>query len=173
MITFDDGYRSNYELLFLWLKKYNMKAAIAVIVKKLDDGVENWLTWDMCREMNESGLVEIGSYTFGLHNLEKQGRFVQGGINGIPRIPHESDDTFQKRVLDDLQKRHDRIAAKIGDDTFFSYPYGMTEPDAEPLLETLSPVTLTTNPGIADLQKGHRKLPRLAVNMDIALDGLL
>lgn len=80
MITFDDGYVSNYRLLFPLLQKYQMKAAICLIVSLTDEDPEGHghLTWDMCREMQASGLVEIASHTYALHNLEQNGLFCQG-----------------------------------------------------------------------------------------------
>ena len=80
MITFDDGYVSNYRLLFPLLQKYQMKAAICLIVSLTDEDPEGHghLTWDMCREMQASGLVEIASHTYALHNLEQNGDFCQG-----------------------------------------------------------------------------------------------
>lgn len=51
MITFDDGYVSNYRLLFPLLQKYQMKAVICLIVSLTDEDPEGHghLTWDMCR----------------------------------------------------------------------------------------------------------------------------
>ena len=79
MITFDDGYVSNYRLLFPLLQKYQMKAAICLIVSLTDEDPEGHghLTWDMCREMQASGLVEIGSHTYALHNLEQTATILQ------------------------------------------------------------------------------------------------
>lgn len=85
MITFDDGYVSNYRLLFPLLQKYQMKAAICLIVSLTDKDPEGHghLTWDMCREMQASGLVEIASHTYALHNLEQNGDYFAKGVNGI------------------------------------------------------------------------------------------
>ena len=87
MITFDDGYVSNYRLLFPLLQKYQMKAAICLIVSLTDEDPEGHghLTWDMCREMRASGLVEIGSHTYALHNLEQNGDYFAKGVNGVQR----------------------------------------------------------------------------------------
>ena len=49
LITFDDGYESNYRLAFPILKEYGDKAVISLITKYVDDGVPGFLTWDMCR----------------------------------------------------------------------------------------------------------------------------
>ena len=92
LITFDDGYRSNYELLFPLLQAYQMKAVVSIMVYMQDVSADNFLSWDMCREMADSGLVEIGSHAYSLHNLgDLGGNFDPGGINGIQRDPEESD----------------------------------------------------------------------------------
>ncbi len=49
LITFDDGYESNYRLAFPVLKEFGDKAAIALVTKSVDQGEPGFLTWDMCR----------------------------------------------------------------------------------------------------------------------------
>jgi len=73
LITFDDGYKNNYTEVFPLLKARNAKANIFVVagyVGKADDWHnpqdESWhslLTWEQLREMQDSGLVGIGSHT--------------------------------------------------------------------------------------------------------------
>ena len=169
LITFDDGYRSNYTLAFPLLQKYQAKAAVALMAYMPDNWAEAFLSWDMCREMNASGLVEIGSHGFAIHNLdERQGNFIPGQANGVQRREGESDIDFQSRVLDDLLKSYDRIAMETGTPpSFFAYPYGKTDPDADALLQDLFPVTLVSGPGkrAADLSGGLHGLPRFTVTM--------
>lgn len=65
VITFDDGYYSNYEYIYPILKKYNVKASIFVVTDKVGkeiDGIK-YLGWDECLEMQKSGLVEIFSHS--------------------------------------------------------------------------------------------------------------
>ena len=175
LITFDDGYTSNYELLFPLLQEYEIKAVISAIVCMPDIPASNFCSWDMYREMSGSGLVEIASHTYRLHNLgEQNGNFNPGGVNGIQRLPEESDADFQHRVLDDLQKSYERLSAELGQPpTCFAYPFGATEPDAEALIQKLFPVTLTTVPATADLKGGLHQLPRWTVTMDTDLSNLL
>ena len=175
VITFDDGYRSNYELLFPLLQAYQMKAVVSIMVYMQDVSADNFLSWDMCREMADSGLVEIGSHAYSLHNLgDLGGNFDPGGINGIQRDPEESDSAFEARVLGDIQKSHDRIAQEVGQPvTFFAYPFGITEPDAEAFVHELFPVTAVTRHGTADLGKGLHELPRMTVTMDRELEDIL
>lgn len=176
MITFDDGYRSNYELAYPLFQKYQAKAVISLMVSMPDCWAESCLSWDMCREMAASGLVEIGSHTYLCHNLDGRcGAFVPGGTNGVEREPGESDAGFQARVLDDVQKSYDRIAEEVAVPAFFAYPFGRTEPDADPLIQELFPVTAVTSlkPVPADLSGGLYKLPRITVTMDESLSRLL
>lgn len=169
LITFDDGYRSNYDLAYPLLQKYRAKAAIALMVYMQDNWAESFLTWDMCREMTASGLVEFGSHGYVIHNLDgRMGNFAAGQANGVQRKNGESDMDFQCRVLEDLRYSHQRIAQELGAaPTYFAYPFGRTDPDADAYLQGLFPVTVVTGPGkyAADLSKGLWKLPRFTVTM--------
>jgi len=175
MITFDDGYRSNYELAYPLLQQYQTKAVISIMVFMQDAGVNSFLSWDMCREMSDSNLIEIGSHAYRLHNLdERNGNFTPGGINGIQRNPAESDEEFRLRVLDDLQKSHDLIEENLGRDvTFFAYPFGIRESDAQDLIGSLFPVTVVTATGTADIANGVRNMPRWTVTMNTSLSSIL
>lgn len=65
VITFDDGYESNYEYAFPLLKKYGMKANIFVITSSVGKkpGLFSHFTWDQAKEMENSGLVRIYNHT--------------------------------------------------------------------------------------------------------------
>ena len=172
LITFDDGYRSNYDLAYPLLQKYQAKAAIAIMVYMQDYWTGSFLSWDMCREMSASGLVEIGSHGYVTHNLDtRMGNFVAGQANGVQRKENESDIDFQCRVLEDLRYSHQRIAVEVGvPPTYFAYPFGKTDPDADAYLDALFPVTVVTGPGkrSANLSKGLHQLPRYTITMQHA-----
>ena len=86
----------------------------------------------------------------------------------------ESDADFQTRVLDDIQKSHDLIEENLGREvTFFAYPFGIREPDAEPLIEELFPVTVVTLKGTSNLSDGIRNMPRWTVTMHTSLASIL
>lgn len=172
MITFDDGYLSNYTLLYPLLQTYQCKANINVIVYLTQLWSPNYCTWTQLREMTDSGLVEIGSHSYKLHN--EDGQFDPSGVNGIQRRPEESDEDFQVRVLEDIQKSYDILSEELGTaPTCFAYPFGKQEPDAAATINALFPVTLLTYPATADLAKGIRDLPRYTITMEKPLSEVL
>ena len=107
LITFDDGYYSNYEYIYPILQKYNVKASIFVITDKVGkeiDGIK-YLGWDECLEMQNSGLVEIFSHS-------KKHVFY----NKLPI----------REIRNDVKESYEIIEKHLGkkDLKVFAYPYG-------------------------------------------------
>lgn len=174
LLVFDDGYISNFELLFPLLQKYQMKAAISLIVSSSEGDAAGHLTWDMCREMAQSGLVEFGSHTYALHNPESNGNFNADGANGIQRRSGEKKSDFEARVFGDLEKSSARIEEELGQTPiFFAYPYGADEPDAEEYLRQNFRITFLTAGTIADVSNTLYRLPRIPVSMETELKDIL
>lgn len=77
IISFDDGYQSNYMYLPQILKKLDMKAEIAVVTglpRKEKGEVTNgasYFTWEHAKEMQNSGYIDIVSHTANHANLPK------------------------------------------------------------------------------------------------------
>lgn len=170
LITFDDGYENTYNLLYPLLQEYGFKVVISPIVRATDWYAETFCNWYAFREMVASGLVEIGSHTYDLHNADHNGMYQKGEPNGIQRKRFETIEEFQTRVLDDIQKSYDRITEEIGvEPVFFAYPFGAIEPDAQSLIDELFPVSVTTIAGTADMARGLHRMPRWTVSMDTNL----
>ena len=107
IITFDDGYYSNYEYIYPILKQYQVKASIFVVTDKIGqeiDGIK-YLGWEQCLEMQNSGLVEIGSHS-------KKHVFY--------------DKRSVRELLDDVKASYEEIEKYLGkqDLKVFAYPYG-------------------------------------------------
>lgn len=180
MITFDDGYESNYTLAYPLLRANDMKATIALVVSKIrragqaSKGIP-FLTWEECREMAASGLVEFGSHTNALHNLDHGGTPHGNGHDGIQRLAHEKHPAYLKRVGNDLHASVLAIYRELGTYCrYFSYPFGARDPWFDNLLEREGiSVTTTTVQKTANLWRGTKNLPRLRVTMQTSLADFL
>jgi len=56
VITFDDGYRDNYENAFPLLQERGMQATFFVITDFIDEERPQYMTWEMAREMLAGGM---------------------------------------------------------------------------------------------------------------------
>jgi len=87
-VTLDDGFENNYQIVYPILKKYNIPAAIFIIVNRV--GAPGFVTWEQIKEMSDSGIVTIGSHTivhFWLLGSDK--RFLDEEVAGSKKILEE------------------------------------------------------------------------------------
>ncbi|MBQ6947282.1 MAG: polysaccharide deacetylase family protein, partial [Clostridia bacterium] len=103
ILTLDDGYESNYTMIYPILQQYGVPATIFMTVSTVDD--PNKLTWDQLREMDQSELVDIQSHswTHNDHTLMSESLLRQEVVSSFAELEKE------------LGKRTYRL---------FAYPYG-------------------------------------------------
>lgn len=56
ILSFDDGYRDNYENAFPLLQEFGMTATFFVVTDYINEGLSAYLTWEMAREMQAAGM---------------------------------------------------------------------------------------------------------------------
>lgn len=126
LITFDDGYETFYEYGFSVFQQYNVPAVVSVIGKYSDlyTGKSErhlsyaHLTWPEIKEMYDSGLVEIGNHTYGLHAND-------GGRKGVLKQENESEEVYVKMLKSDLSSLNEEILQETGKSArVFAYPFG-------------------------------------------------
>ncbi len=110
-ISFDDGYIDNYEVAFPLLKAYGTHATIFVVSGFINGEVDligdkGWeaMSWAQLREMQASGLVEIGAHS---HTHRILGRLDAG------------------EAVAEVRRSKEEIEAGTGQQTaLFAYPNG-------------------------------------------------
>lgn len=132
---------------------------MAPMVVDLATEAPGMLSWEVCREMLASELIEIGSHTYNLHEP------VPGMPLGIPRRSGESRQAYEERVFTDIETSIQLLESNLGCKiTFFAYPYGSTDAWASAFLREHFAVTVTTVERVANISGGLYDLPRYNIN---------
>jgi len=155
VLTFDDGNYSDFEYLYPLLKKYDMKAVLAIIGSATDkytkQSAENPgarypnLNWAQVKELHESGLFEIQSHGYDVH-----------GSRGSGEKKGESTQAYHSRLHDDLKKLQDACEEHLNyTPNTFIYPLGIIGKDSRIVLEKLGMVaSLSCYEGINIVRPG-------------------
>ncbi len=161
VITFDDGYLSNYEYAYPILKEHGLKATVFVIgcsvgkdrYKDTEKPILPHFSYEQAAEMNDC--VEIQSHTYDMHQSEAYD--TPPVRQGVLRLPDESEAEYIEAFRADFQRLKNEVYAGTGRTvTAFAYPYGLFEPDLNDALlcEMGVRITLTTQPGVNTVVKG-------------------
>ena len=143
LLTFDDGYRSFYDIVFPLLKLYGFPAVQAVVGSWLDvpEGGrvpygnitlprERFLTWEQVQILDESPLVEIASHTYNLHYGVKgnpMGNEQAAAVTSIwdSQTGYESEAAYVERIHNDMARTQQQFQTHMGrSPRMMVWPYG-------------------------------------------------
>ena len=150
VLTFDDGYRDNYDNAFPLLKKYGFTGTFFVVSDFVNSGRPEFLTWEMAREMSEAGMsIESHSRT----HPDLRGRSFQSLVWEILG-PIEAITYYTG------QRPH-----------FFCYPSGKYDRDSIAVLKSVETwAAVTTNPGRLQTLENAMTWPRVRVHGGASAD---
>ncbi|MBF6633651.1 MAG: polysaccharide deacetylase family protein [Planococcus sp. (in: Bacteria)] len=157
LITFDDGYLSNYTEAFPILKELNMKASIYVVASRIFEdsgsiaGEYPKISWKQAREMK--GTISIQSHTWDSHSKQNNVQLQSRGLITGPMQMENGQETqaeFEERVYADFMASKNAIEQNVGTQvTAISYPYGDYSADTIRLAEKAGyKMAFTVNSGM-------------------------
>ncbi len=150
IITFDDGYRDFYTNAFPILKRYRLKSTVYIISRFV--GRDNYMTWDMLKEVQESGLVTIASHTLN-HSLLS--------ILDRPNLHEE--------IASSKKELEEKLGISIKD---FCYPYGnFSQAAVEEVAAAGYLTAVTTAPGKWSKDSEKHLIPRVRINGSLDIEG--
>lgn len=175
LLTFDDGYWSNYEYVYPLLLKMDMKASFFVIgwsvgeSAKLTDHalIIPHFSWNNAGEMVKSGHVEIQSHTHDLHDLPGMSSGY-GRLNGygLLKMKAEKDGDYRHRVEEDLLLSVSEIIENVGvEPLVLSYTFGAHDKKAEKIVHRFFSGSVTTKKEVREYrsQRDLYEIPRIGV----------
>jgi len=185
VITFDDGYMSNYETAFPILRKYDMKASVFIIGSSVgkstykDTGhpIIPHFGYEEANEMISSGLIEIQSHFYDMH----QSRQLESGVarTTAAQLEGESDEEYIKALRSDIVRSINEIEDNTGEECFaFSYPLGVYNKTSESILmDEGAKITFTTEARLNEINRGDPQclflLGRYGISNDITAEALI
>ena len=168
LITFDDGYRSVYVHAFPILKLFNAPAVVALVGKWMEvpeNGKVNFdgrsiprtdlLSWEQIREMTRSGLVEVASHTYGMHEgivSNPQGNLQPAATARrwiAEQNRYEDEANYDRRVRADLLRNNELLKKHLGKGPrIVVWPYGRYNIETRHIAAELGmPIGLTLDDG--------------------------
>lgn len=161
ILTFDDGYYNNYKYVYPLLKKYEMKAVMAIIGcytdlftrENSDNLVYAHINWKQVNDMIQSGLVEIQNHSYSLHTTKK-------GRVGAQMKSGESKESYMKVLENDIGRFQNIIAEQTGVlPNTFVYPFGAISKESVEILKSLGfCATLSSYGGVNYIKRDPDKL---------------
>lgn len=169
LITFDDGYLSNYEIAWPALRTRGMVGTIFVVGSSVgkntykDTGAATLphFTYWQAHEMIDSGVMSIQSHTYDLHQYRPLE--ADGGREGVLPKKRESAEVYRQALQQDFQLARDALQQNTGETVqVLAYPYGLYTRDSEAISAQLGfSITLTTRAEPALLRRNDPSSLRL------------
>ena len=193
LLTVDDGYQSFYQNAYPVIRAKKIPVVLAVVGswlepkenQNVDFGGESIarnkiLSWDELKEMQNSGLVEIASHSYHLHqgvNANPQGNLEPAAITRIydtKSKSYENDADYQARVYQDLKKNNDLLKAHgLRSPRVMVWPYGRYNMQLVKTAKELGmPITITLDDGADQAKQSIQNMSRILIQGNMSTSAL-
>ncbi|MGK0289615.1 MAG: peptidoglycan/xylan/chitin deacetylase (PgdA/CDA1 family) [bacterium] len=121
VITFDDGFRSVYDIAFPILKKYSFPSTFFVYSDLIEKEKVS-LSWDQLREMNQNGM-DIQCHTKSHRDL----RYKSRNNRHLKEFRRENFVSYFQSIIEEFTVSGRKIFEELNKEcTYLAYPYGGT-----------------------------------------------
>ncbi len=192
LLTFDDGLRSAYTRVLPLLRAYHYPAMMALEGSWMDmpDGKSFdyngkrcdrhcFLDWAQVRQMQASGLVEIASHTWDLHQgivANPQGNVMPAAVTlayDAADAKYEDAAAYRARLHADLKHSADEIQSQTGRrPRAVVWPYGTYNQVAKQVADSVGLAFSLSLDDASPSLSPDRTIPRVLVPDNIGVDGL-
>lgn len=193
LLTVDDGYQSFYQNAYPIIRAKKVPVVLAVVGswlepkegQKVDFGGESIsrdkiLSWKELKEMQSSGLVEIASHSYQLHQGivgNPQGNLEPAAITRIydsTSKTYESDEHYQSRIFQDLKKNNDLLKSHgLRSPRVMVWPYGRYNMQLVQTAKQLGmPITITLDDGADHAKQSLQNMSRILVQGNMSTSAL-
>ncbi|MFG0589320.1 poly-beta-1,6-N-acetyl-D-glucosamine N-deacetylase PgaB [Acinetobacter sp. YQ_14] len=193
LLTVDDGYQSFYQNAYPIIRAKKVPVVLAVVgswlepkeSQKVDFGGEaisrdKILSWKELKEMQNSGLVEIASHSYHLHQGivgNPQGNLEPAAITRIydsASKTYESDEHYQSRIFQDLKKNNDLLKSHgLRSPRVMVWPYGRYNMQLVQTAKQLGmPITITLDDGADHAKQSLQNMSRILVQGNMSTSAL-
>ena len=152
IITFDDGYRDNYDNAFPLLRKYSYTATFFIFTQPIDSNNVDYLSWQMVTDMHKAGM-EFGSHSY-----------------RHPDLRNRDIDFLVYEILGSKEAIEERVGEPV---RFFAYPSGRYDDLTIRVLDSANFWAAVTTQWGAEHAYGDRfEMPRIRVRGNDAAEDL-
>ncbi|MDY6984741.1 MAG: polysaccharide deacetylase family protein, partial [Pseudomonadota bacterium] len=146
-ITFDDGYRNNYDTAFPLLREYGWPFTLFISSGLVGSNDALYLTWDQIRDMAANGA------TIANHGI--------GHLYLLTREEGEDDAAWIERIEHEIVTAEERIEKETGQNhKLFAYPYGEYDRAIQDLVARLGYTGIGQHSGPVNASSDFTSLPR-------------
>lgn len=147
VLTFDDGYRSVYDVAYPLLREYGWPFTVFVPTGLITATPGLYASWDQLREMGEHGAT-LANHTVSHAYL-------------LDRSTYASESAWLEGVGREITQAETRLEQETGQShRILAYPYGEFDPAIQQLVTELGYVAMAQNSGAINARSDFTALPR-------------